>query len=145
MSMIFWEQKKIITLSCGALITQKMANSEGITGAFYLNGPYKKLILRLPFNVEIRDVKRSRRRQCDSYYMGLCDGYLYKMIEGIKTYKPEVKASKLDKRLQSYGHSKFCMSSYSFPPAYEYCSRLLDAAQTPTRENFDIPGDVLIT
>ena len=39
------------------------------------------------------------------------------IIEGIKTYKPEVKAIKLDKRLQSYGHLKFCMFSYSFPPA----------------------------
>ncbi len=71
---------------------------------------------------------------------GLCVGYLHKIIEGIKTYKPEVKASKSDKRLQSYGHSKFCMFSYSFPPAYEQCSRLLGAAQTPTREHFDIPA-----
>ena len=35
------------------------------------------------------------------------------MIEGLKTYKPELKPSKSDKRLQSYGHSKFCMFSYS--------------------------------
>ncbi len=43
---------------------------------------------------------------------GLRIGYLHKMIGGeIKTYKPEVKASKSDKRLRSYGHSKF----YIFP------------------------------
>ncbi len=69
----------------------------------------------------------------------LCVGYLYKMIEGIKSYKPEVKASKSDKRWQSYGHSKFCMFSCSFPPAHEQCSCLLNTTQTPTRENFDIP------
>ncbi len=33
----------------------------------------------------------------------------YKMIEGIKTYMPEVKGSKSDKWLRSYGHSQFCM------------------------------------
>ncbi len=38
---------------------------------------------------------------------GLCVGYMYEMIEDIKTYKLEVKASKSDKRLRSYGHSKF--------------------------------------
>ncbi len=43
---------------------------------------------------------------------GLCVGYLHEMIEEIKRYKPEVKASKSDKRLQSYGHSKFCMFSH---------------------------------
>ncbi len=53
------------------------------------------------------------------------------MIEEIKTSKPEVKAGKLDKRLRSYGHSKFCMFSLWF-------SRLLNAAQTPTLENVDI-------
>ncbi len=37
---------------------------------------------------------------------GLCVGSLYGLIEGIKSYKPEVKACKSDKRLQSYGHSK---------------------------------------
>ncbi len=37
----------------------------------------------------------------------LCVGYLYKMREGIKTYEPEVEASKSDKQLQSNGHSKF--------------------------------------
>ncbi len=46
-------------------------------------------------------------------------------IEGIKSYKPEVKSSKSDKRLRSYGHLKFCMFSYSFPLAYKRCSRLL--------------------
>ncbi len=69
--------------------------------------------------------------------MGLCVGYLHKMIEEIKTYKPE--ASKSDKRLRSYGHSKFCMFSYWFSLACEWCSRLLNAAQTPTVENVDIP------
>ena len=53
MPIFFLQQKKITTLSCGALITQKMANSESIIGAFYLNGPHKKLILRLLFNVEM--------------------------------------------------------------------------------------------
>ncbi len=53
MSVIILQQKQIITLSCRALITQKMANSEGITGAFYLNDCYKNLILRTSFNVEI--------------------------------------------------------------------------------------------
>ena len=66
---------------------------------------------------------------------GLCVGYLHEMIEGIKSYKPEVKASKLDKRLRSYGHSKFCMFSYWFSLAHERCSRLLNAAQTPTLVN----------
>ncbi len=36
-------------------------------------------------------------------------GYLVEMIEGIKSCQPEVKASKSDKRLQSYGHLKICM------------------------------------
>ncbi len=40
---------------------------------------------------------------------------------------------------ESYGHSKSCMFSYSFCLVYEWCSRLLNATQTPTRENFDIP------
>ena len=40
---------------------------------------------------------------------GLWDGYQSKLIEDIKTNQPEVKASKSDKRLQSYGHLKFCM------------------------------------
>ncbi len=40
---------------------------------------------------------------------GLCDAYYSKMIEGIKTNQAEGKASKSDKRLQSYGHLKFCM------------------------------------
>ncbi len=69
----------------------------------------------------------------------LCVGYWYKMIEGIKTYKPEVKASKSDKRLRSYDHSKFCIFSYSFSLAHQRCRRLLNAAQTPTFENLDIP------
>ncbi len=64
---------------------------------------------------------------------------LYKMIEGIKSYRTEIKTSRLDKRLRSYGHLKFCMFSYSFSLAYKRCSRLLNATQTPTRENFDIP------
>ena len=68
---------------------------------------------------------------------GLCVGYLHEMIEGIKSYKPEVKASKSDKRLRSYGHSKF---SYWFSLAHERCSRLLNPAQTPSLGNFDIPG-----
>ncbi len=38
---------------------------------------------------------------------GLCDAS--KMIEGIKSSQPEVKAGKSDKRLRSYGHLKFCM------------------------------------
>ncbi len=59
--------------------------------------------------------------------------YAYEMIEGIKTYKPEVKASKSDKRLRSYGHSKFCTISYSFSLATELCSHLLYIAQTPTQ------------
>ncbi len=61
------------------------------------------------------------------------------LIEGIKGYKPEVKASKSDKRLQSYGHLKFCRFSYSFSLGYKRCRHLLNAAQPPTRENFDIP------
>ena len=40
---------------------------------------------------------------------GLCDAYLSKMIEVIKTNQPEVKASKSDKRLGSHDHLKFCM------------------------------------
>ncbi len=51
--MIFVATEKFITLKCWALISQKMANPEDISGAFYLNGPSKKLILRPPFNVEM--------------------------------------------------------------------------------------------
>ena len=40
---------------------------------------------------------------------GLCDAYLSKLIEGIKTNQPEVKASKSDNWLRSYGHLKFCV------------------------------------
>ena len=36
--MIFVATEKIITLNCWALIYQKMANSEDISGAFYLKG-----------------------------------------------------------------------------------------------------------
>ncbi len=45
---------------------------------------------------------------------GLCDTYYSKMIEVLKTNKPEVKASKSDQRLQSYGHLKFCMIFHGF-------------------------------
>ena len=45
---------------------------------------------------------------------GLCDAYYSKMMEGFKTNKLEVKANKLDKRLQSYGHLKFCMIFHRF-------------------------------
>ncbi len=58
------------------------------------------------------------------------------MIEGIKTNQPEVKASKSDKRLQSYGHLKFFLG---FVSVYNECRRLLDVAQTPTCKKFDIP------
>ncbi len=54
-------------------------------------------------------------KNCDgtaTVTMALCVGYLHEMIEGINSYKPEVKASKSDKRLRSYGHSKFCTFSY---------------------------------
>ena len=73
---------------------------------------------------------------------GLWVRYLHEMIEGIKSNKPEVKASKLDKRLRSYGLSKLCMLSYWFSLAHEWCSRLLNAAQTSTIENFDVPETV---
>ncbi len=63
------------------------------------------------------------------------------MIEGIKSYKPEVKASKSHKQLRSYGHSKFCMFSYSVSLVYEECSSLLNATQTPTCKIFDIPAN----
>ncbi len=36
------------------------------------------------------------------------------MIEDIKTNQPEVKASKSDKQLQSYGHLKICMVFHGF-------------------------------
>ena len=68
---------------------------------------------------------------------------LHEMIEGIKSYKPEVKASKSDKRLRSYDHSKFYMFSYKCSLAHERCSHLLNAPQTPTLENFDIPESLL--
>ncbi len=45
---------------------------------------------------------------------GLCVSNWYTMIEGIKSYKSEVKASKSDKQLRSYGHLQFCVFSYSF-------------------------------
>ncbi len=43
--------------------------------------------------------------------LGLCDAT---MIEGIKTIQPEVKASKSDKRLRSYGRLKFYMVFHGF-------------------------------
>ncbi len=45
---------------------------------------------------------------------GLCAGYWYKLIEGIKSNQPEVKASKSDIRFQTYDHLKFCMISHWF-------------------------------
>ncbi len=48
------------------------------------------------------------RRLLAVYASATCMG----MIEGLRSYKPEVKASKSDKQLRSYGHSKFCMFSY---------------------------------
>ena len=67
--------------------------------------------------------------------------YMHKMIEGIKTYKPEVKASKSDRWLRNYGHSKvFHVFIVIFSCLFEQCSRLLNAALTPTRENIDIPA-----
>ena len=71
---------------------------------------------------------------------GLCDAYCSKMIKGIKTNQPEVKASKSDKRLRSYGHFKFLLG---FVSVYNECRRLLDVAQTPTCKNFDIPEQSL--
>ena len=38
-------------------------------------------------------------------------GYLYKIIEDIKSCQPEVEASKLDKRLRSDCNLKICMVS----------------------------------
>ncbi len=70
---------------------------------------------------------------------GLCVGYWYKMIEEIKTWKPEVKASKSDERLRSYGHSKFWIFHGQFlTQLYLVPSRRL------THENFDIPGYTVI-
>ncbi len=71
-----------------------------------------------------RDVKKRRRRR-------YCDGYAYysKMIEGLKTNKSEIKASKLDKKLQCYGHLKFCMILIS---VNNRCSRLGDVAKILT-------------
>ncbi len=45
--------------------------------------------------------KRAGGGDNETVTRGLCVGYRYKMIEGLKTYKPEVKASKSDKWLQS--------------------------------------------
>ncbi len=45
---------------------------------------------------------------------GLCDAYYSKMIKAIETNQPEVKASKSHKRLQGYGHLKFCMIFHRF-------------------------------
>ncbi len=39
-------------------------------------------------------------------------GYLWEMIEDIKGCQPEVKASKSDKWLRSYGHLMICIVSY---------------------------------
>ncbi len=40
-----------------------------------------------------------------------CQSCLWEMIEGIKSNQSEVKTSKSDKQLQSYGHLKFCLIS----------------------------------
>ncbi len=45
---------------------------------------------------------------------GLCDAYWSIMIEDLKTNKSEVKASKSDKWLRSYGHLKFCIMDLIF-------------------------------
>ena len=68
--------------------------------------------------------------------MGLCVGYLHTIIEGIKSYKPEVKASKSDKRLRVMAIQSFAC----FHINNERCSHLLNAEQTPTVEKFDIPA-----
>ena len=86
-----------------------------------------------------RPYSRRSKRGSDSgiatITRGLYDTFWSIMKEGLKTYKPEVKASKLDKRLQSYGHLKFCIMDLIF-----LCRRLVDVAQTPTCKHFDIPA-----
>ncbi len=59
---------------------------------------------------------------------GLCDAYQDTMIEGIKTNQLEVKASKSDKRLRSYGHLKFCM-------VFQWFYLGLQLVQLPSRCN----------
>ncbi len=61
-------------------------------------------------------------------------GYLYIVIEEIKSCQPEVKASKSDKRLRSYGHLKICMVSDHSGVCIQRCRRLFVAAQTPTQK-----------
>ncbi len=48
-------------------------------------------------------------------------GYLYKKIEEIKSCQPEVKASKLDEQLRSYGNLKSCMGSDHFGVYMNVC------------------------
>ncbi len=44
--------------------------------------------------------------------MGLWSGCRCQVIEDIKSCNPEVKASKADKQLQSYGHLKITIKNY---------------------------------
>ncbi len=81
------------------------------------------------------------------YYQG-CQKDLYEMIEEIKSCQPEVKASKLDKRLRSYSHSKIAPISHQFwvyMDVFDICNKrrrcLLVAAQPPTLNIFDIPDN----
>ncbi len=69
------------------------------------------------------------------------------MIEEIKSSQPEVKASKSDKWLRSYGHLKICIVSHQFWVYMDVFDidntrrrRLLVTAQPPTLKNFDIPA-----
>ena len=71
------------------------------------------------------------------------------MIEDTKSSQSEVKASKSDKRLRSYGHLKICIVSHQFWVNVDVFDmknkrrrRLLVAAQPPTLEIFDIPVNV---
>ena len=77
---------------------------------------------------------------------------LWETIEEINSCKPEVKASKLDKRMPSYGHSKICMVSapcWAYMDAFDIENRrrghLLIATRTPTRKFFDNPAFDLLT
>ena len=75
----------------------------------------------------------------------LAAGYLWEMVEEIKSCQPEVKASESDQRLRSYSQLKICMVSgpclatHAFDIDNRRRRRLLIAAQMPTRKTFDNP------
>ena len=65
------------------------------------------------------------------------------MIEEIKSCQSEIKVSKWDKQLRSYGHLPCCIVSGHSWVYVQRCRRLLVAAQMPARIFFYNPDDLV--